>query len=104
MPGWVKLTFPHTRCAGRRLFNPGGREIFHVMKFNNLSLGVRARLKAQGMRQLVDRPKCVRQPAAPLIGTRCICPATALTLPGEACQIAIADRMLTAIPIAKASV
>ena len=32
----------------------------------------------------------------------CNCPATARTLRGEACQIAIADRALTAMPIAKA--
>jgi len=34
----------------------------------------------------------------------CICPATALTLPGDARQIAIAERRLTAMPIAKAEV
>ena len=42
------------------------------------------------------------QPAPPC--TLCICPATARILRGDACQIAIADSTLTAIPIAKAMV
>ncbi len=36
--------------------------------------------------------------------TLCSCPATARILRGDACQIAIADSALTAMPIAKASV
>ena len=42
--------------------------------------------------------------SAGAIGLMQLMPATARTLPGEACQIAIADSRLTAIPAAKAMV